>query len=182
MGEGGIVDRQQLDDALAGFDGPVHQEFDVVELPHAEALFRTEGEYRHRHAGAAPRFRGEPGVQVCDNNLRILRRNLGEEMVGAFLPVLDGEGVRIYDDEFVFDGFPDIHGDEPPGEKIVLQQMDAVPVSQFIPAAHQCHGLPAADFGDGHLQAQVSARPRLRLRMAERRPVRTPEDDVAEGR
>ena len=116
---GGVVHREQLDHALASLHGPVHQLLEVVEFSHAKAVLRAEGEHRNGHAGSPPGFRGEAGLDIGQHYLGILRGNFREEMVGTFLPQADGLGLGIYDDEFVFDGFVDVHGEEPPGGQVV---------------------------------------------------------------
>ena len=51
----GVVDRQELDDALACERGPVNQFLEILELAHAEACLAAEGEHRDGSAGPAPR-------------------------------------------------------------------------------------------------------------------------------
>ena len=178
---GGVVHRQQLDNALAGLHGPVHQFLEVVEFSHAEAVLRAEGEHRNGHAGSPPGFRGEAGLDIGQHYLGILGRDLREEMVGAFFPQADGLGLGIYDNKLVFDGFVDVHGNEPPGGNVVRHQMDAVPVAQTVSAAYQGQGLVAANLGGGHLDAHVAAGAALRTGMPEGIAVRPTENHLAEG-
>ena len=53
-GHRGVVDRQDLDDALTSGRGPVNQLFQILELADSEAAFAAEGEDRDRGAGPAP--------------------------------------------------------------------------------------------------------------------------------
>ena len=182
MGHGGVVDGQQLDHVLTGLHRPVHQAFDIVEFSHAKAFFRLEGEHRNGHAGASPGFRGELGLKVGNHHLRVLGRNLSKEMVGSFFPAADGLGLGIDNHKFVLDGFLDFHGDEPPGENVVAHHVDAVPLAQFVPAAHDGQGLMAANLGGGHLDTHIAAGANLGIGMAEGGTAGPAENDVAEGR
>ena len=182
IGFAGIVDGQQLDHVLTGFHGPIYQLFNIVELSHAKAVFRTEGEHGNGNAGTAPGLRREAGLDVCQHYLRILGGHFCKEMVGALFPGTDLFGFGIYDDKLVLDGLTDIHGGEPPGSQFVGHHMNLVPVAQFVSAAHHGQGLVGAHLGGGHLDAHVAAGSFLGLGMAEGNAGRTAENNVAEGR
>ena len=180
---GGVVDREQLDYALAGFYGPVHQVLDVVELPYAKAVLTAQREHRDGHAGSAPGIGVEMGIPVRYHHQGILGRYLCEKMVGAFFPVKDFLALGIYNNQLVFNGFLHIQGNGPPGEKVVLHEQHFVPVAQFVPAANQGQGLMGAHPGHCHLDAQIAFLGGFyRSRMPERHAAFPAENHIAEGR
>ncbi len=179
---GGVVDGQNLHNALTGFYRPVHQVLDVIEFAHTKAFLRAEGEDGDSHAGAAPGAGGELRQDIGYYQLRILRGNLREEMVGAFFPQFDFQGFAVHDDKLVLHRLGDIQGNHPPGEGRIREQMHLLPVSQLAAGAHQRHRLAAADLGGRDADTHVAKARSLLAGMAEGSAVRAAEDDIAEGR
>ena len=165
---GGVVNGQELYYVLSGFDGPVHQVLDIVEFPYAEAFFAAQREHRNGHAGSAPGLCREAGLQIGDDELGVFGRNLCEEVVGPFFPQADFPGLGVHDYEFVFHGFRDVQGDEPPREALVRHQVDVFPVPQEFTGAHDAHGFVTPHFRHGDADADVPQVWRLDLFFAER--------------
>ena len=181
MGHRGVVDRKELDDALPGRHGPVHQLLDIMELTHAEAVLRTEREHRDGHAGSPPGTGEELRVDVGHHHMAAGRGNFTEEMVRTLFPDKGTAGFRVHDDELVFEGVLHIQVQLPVREAAVVQEMEFLPVAEGFPAARQGDGFPGTHLGDGHAESHVPLHRSGRTRMPEGGAVVAAEDHVAEG-
>ena len=181
MGHRRIVDREDLDDALPGLHGPVHQFPDIVEFTHAETVLRPEGENGNGNAGPAPGADKELRIDIGDGHVAAFRRHFPEEMVRPFLPGDRLPGFRVHDDKLVFENIRHFQGRLPIREAPVVQQVENLPFAQGLPAARQGDGFAGAHFGHGDAESHVPLPGRRGTRIPEGGSVRTAEDDVAEG-
>ena len=179
MGHRGVVDRKELDDALPGRHGPVHQFLYIVELTYAETVFRAEREHRDGHAGTPPGAGKKLRVDVGHHHVAASCGNFTEEMVRALFPDKGTAGFRVHDDELVFEGLLHVQGDAPVREAAVIQQMELLPVAERA-AARDGDGLAGPYLRHGDAEGDISLPRGRRTRIPEGNPVRTAEDDVAE--
>ena len=129
-GHRGVVDRQDLDDALPCGGGPVDEQPEVRKLPDAETLPRTERKDRDGRSGPAPL----PPRKVRDGRrldpVLMPDRRLRPDAVGPLFPADGGERRAVGDEELVLRAFGKGNRKAPFGESAVVHRHDLLPVAE----------------------------------------------------
>ena len=89
VGHGGVVDRENLDDAHLPVGGPVGHEFEVFKVTDSEVVGAAEGEHGDGHSGSVPFFA----------SAEVERPGIGQ---GAVRPFLPDYFFAAADDELIF--------------------------------------------------------------------------------
>ncbi len=101
MGNGGVVDRQDLEHALFGGCYPVDHFLQVTEVAHAKAFSASEGEHGNQCSGAFHVIDGEESLwQLIHHDIAFVQQGQTDAAVTPFLPNWGHIILFIEDDEF----------------------------------------------------------------------------------
>ena len=142
---GGVVYRQNLDNALTGGDSPIDQQFQVRKFAGAEALLGAQGKYRNGGSRAVPAYGIYKGGDLYGQRL-VGVAEVVETAVFALFPSEQLSCLSRDNDEFVFKIFGQCRGietDAPFGESGIVQiaRAGGVPVAQGGAAADDAQPL-----------------------------------------
>ena len=151
----GVVDRKELENALACLCSPVHHLLEIIELTYSEVILAAEREHRDRRAGSSPCPSLEVHLEVCLNHELILLRKRREPSVLAALPSQRLERVLVCDHDLVCERLGHIEGKCPYREVRAVERNDLCPVLEGLAAACQREDLIRSERRCSHLDEHI---------------------------
>ena len=134
----GVVDRKELEDALACSCSPVHHLLEIIELTHSEVVLCTEREHRNRSAGTLPITAAEAYLDICLNHDLILLRKCREPSVLAILPCYRSKRLLVGDEDLICERLCHVECEGPIWIVRAVERHDLVPLLESLSAS--CEG------------------------------------------
>ena len=107
MGDGGIINRQDLQHTLFGSRHPVDHLHQVTEVADTEALFAPQGEHRYQGSSAFHVIDGEEGLwQLIHHDISFVQQGQADGAVHTILPQRRHIILLVENDEFEFEDGP----------------------------------------------------------------------------
>ena len=131
----GVIDRKELEEALAGRSSPVHHFLKIVEFTHSEIISTAECEYRDGGTRSLPVTAAETYLEVSLHHKGLLGRNLSEPSVFAVFPSYRSKCLFISYKKLILKHFCHVERKGPYREIDSLERNNLSPVLECLAAA-----------------------------------------------